>query len=53
MTDAAGNAKLPSMRQKMLDHRVRNDCIQCHSMMDPIGFALENFGRDRSVANAG
>jgi len=43
VTDAAGNAKLPSMRQKMLDHRVRSDCIQCHSMMDPIGFALENF----------
>jgi mono/diheme cytochrome c family protein len=43
MTDAAGNAKEPSMRQKMLDHRVRSDCIQCHSMMDPIGFSLENF----------
>ena len=41
--DAAGNVKAPSMRQKMLDHRVRSDCIQCHSMMDPIGFALENF----------
>ena len=43
MTDAAGNAKEPSMRQKMLDHRVRSDCVQCHSMMDPIGFSLENF----------
>jgi hypothetical protein len=43
MTDNAGNSKQPSMRQKMLDHRVRNDCSQCHSMMDPIGFALENF----------
>src|SRR5262245_37113151 len=43
MTDNAGNSKQPSMRQKMLDHRVRNDCIQCHAMMDPIGFALENF----------
>src|SRR5262249_32056560 len=21
----------------------RSDCIQCHSMMDPIAFALENF----------
>ena len=31
------------MRQKMLDHRVRADCIQCHRLMDPIGFALENF----------
>jgi hypothetical protein len=43
MPDATGNAKEPSMRQKMLDHRVRSDCIQCHSMMDPIGFSLENF----------
>jgi hypothetical protein len=43
MTDNDGNSKQPSMRQKMLDHRVRSDCIQCHSMMDPIGFALENF----------
>jgi hypothetical protein len=41
--DAAGNTKEPTMRQKMLDHRVRADCIQCHSMMDPIGFSLENF----------
>jgi len=42
-TDATGNAKEPSMRQKMLEHRVRSDCIQCHSLMDPIGFSLENF----------
>jgi hypothetical protein len=41
--DSAGNAKLPSMRMKMMSHRVRSDCVQCHSMMDPIGFALENF----------
>ena len=27
----------------MLDHRVRADCSQCHRLMDPIGFALENF----------
>jgi Protein of unknown function (DUF1592)/Protein of unknown function (DUF1588)/Protein of unknown function (DUF1587)/Protein of unknown function (DUF1585)/Protein of unknown function (DUF1595) len=41
--DAAGNAKEPTMKQKMLDHRVRADCISCHAMMDPIGFSLENF----------
>ena len=41
--DATGNAKEPTMRQKMLAHRVRSDCVQCHSMMDPIGFALEPF----------
>jgi hypothetical protein len=43
VADATGNAKEPAMRQKMLDHRVRPDCVQCHSMMDPIGFSLENF----------
>jgi hypothetical protein len=41
--DARGNAKTPTMRQMMLDHRVRPDCSQCHRLMDPIGFALENF----------
>ncbi len=41
--DATGNAHEPTMRQKMLSHRVRADCIQCHSMMDPIGFSLEPF----------
>ncbi len=41
--DATGNAHEPTMRQRMLDHRVRQDCIQCHSLMDPIGFSLENF----------
>jgi Protein of unknown function (DUF1592)/Protein of unknown function (DUF1588)/Protein of unknown function (DUF1587)/Protein of unknown function (DUF1595)/Protein of unknown function (DUF1585) len=42
-TDARGNAHEPTMREKMLEHRVRADCVQCHRMMDPIGFALENF----------
>ena len=31
------------MRKKMMDHRVRIDCAQCHRLMDPIGFTLENF----------
>ncbi|HTI40815.1 MAG TPA: DUF1592 domain-containing protein [Vicinamibacterales bacterium] len=42
-TDARGTVHEPTMREKMLEHRVRADCIQCHRMMDPIGFALENF----------
>jgi Protein of unknown function (DUF1592)/Protein of unknown function (DUF1588)/Protein of unknown function (DUF1585)/Protein of unknown function (DUF1587)/Protein of unknown function (DUF1595) len=41
--DATGNAHEPTMRQRMIEHRVRQDCIQCHAMMDPIGFSLENF----------
>jgi hypothetical protein len=41
--DATGNTREPTMRQKMQDHRVRADCTQCHKLMDPIGFSLENF----------
>ena len=37
------NAKEPTMRQKMEMHRVRPDCVQCHRLMDPIGFSLEGF----------
>jgi len=37
------NAPEPSMRQKMEDHRGRIDCVHCHTLMDPIGFSLENF----------
>jgi uncharacterized protein DUF1592/uncharacterized protein DUF1588/uncharacterized protein DUF1595/uncharacterized protein DUF1587/uncharacterized protein DUF1585 len=41
--DATGNTHDQTMRTKMLEHRVRADCVQCHRLMDPIGFALENF----------
>ncbi len=41
--DAHGkNGKL-SMRQAMEQHRANPACASCHSRMDPIGFALENF----------
>ena len=43
MPDARGNIAEPTMRQKMMQHRVRVDCAQCHVLMDPIGFSLENF----------
>jgi hypothetical protein len=42
-SDARGDMREPTMREKMLEHRVRQDCVQCHRLMDPIGFALENF----------
>ena len=41
-TRAAGNAR-PSMRQQMEVHRRIGPCASCHKIMDPIGFALENF----------
>lgn len=33
----------PSVRQRMEEHRANPVCASCHKMMDPIGFALENF----------
>lgn len=40
-----------TLRQRMEQHRENPACATCHSMMDPMGFALENFdavGRYRS-----
>jgi cytochrome c551/c552 len=41
-----GNGGAPveqTMRQRMEEHRANPACASCHKMMDPIGFALENF----------
>ncbi|MCZ6489706.1 MAG: DUF1592 domain-containing protein [Acidobacteria bacterium] len=35
--------KVLSMRQQMEQHRANPVCASCHKLMDPIGFALENF----------
>jgi len=32
-----------SVRRRMEEHRAKEPCASCHKMMDPIGFALENF----------
>ncbi len=32
-----------TMRQRMEQHRANPVCASCHSRMDPIGFALDNF----------
>jgi hypothetical protein len=32
-----------TLRQAMEQHRANPTCAVCHSRMDPIGFALENF----------
>ena len=42
------------MRQRMEEHRANPACAVCHTRMDPIGFALENFnavGEWRDVAD--
>jgi hypothetical protein len=32
-----------TMRQRMEQHRANPACASCHKLMDPLGFALENF----------
>jgi hypothetical protein len=34
---------MPSMREQMERHRADPACAGCHTLMDPIGFALEHF----------
>jgi hypothetical protein len=35
--------KAVTMRERMTQHRANPACSGCHQLMDPIGFALENF----------
>ena len=32
-----------SLRQRMEQHRANPSCASCHTLMDPLGFGLENF----------
>ena len=52
----AADGKPLSMREAMEQHRKNPVCASCHRMMDPLGFALEQFdavGRWRTVSEAG
>ena len=33
----------PSMRERLAQHRTASTCNSCHSVIDPLGFTLENF----------
>ena len=46
------NGRQLTMREQMEEHRANPACATCHRMMDPLGFALENFdatGKWRTV----
>ena len=43
-----GTGTAPSLREQMTLHRTMEPCATCHKLMDPIGFALENFDADGS-----
>lgn len=33
-----------TIRERLAVHRQRSDCAGCHNQIDPLGFALENYG---------
>jgi len=33
----------PTMRERLAEHRTSPTCNSCHSVIDPLGFSLENF----------
>jgi hypothetical protein len=41
-----GSEKILTLREQMTLHRKVEPCASCHKLMDPIGFALENFDAD-------
>jgi hypothetical protein len=43
LRDRNEDGKILSMRQQMEEHRANPACATCHKLMDPLGFALENF----------
>jgi hypothetical protein len=43
LKEAAAGEKPKTMREQMAEHRANPACATCHKVMDPIGFALENF----------
>jgi hypothetical protein len=49
-------APVKTMREKLAQHRQNPTCSSCHSVIDPLGFALENFdviGGWRTIDEAG
>jgi Protein of unknown function (DUF1592)/Protein of unknown function (DUF1588)/Protein of unknown function (DUF1587)/Protein of unknown function (DUF1585)/Protein of unknown function (DUF1595)/Cytochrome C oxidase, cbb3-type, subunit III len=43
LKENSGEGKPLSLRERMEAHRANPVCAGCHKVMDPIGFALENF----------
>ena len=41
--DAAGNTKIPTMRQILEKHHAALTCATCHRTFEPMGLAMENF----------
>ena len=43
LKETADGEKPKTLREQMAEHRANPACATCHKIMDPIGFAMENF----------
>jgi hypothetical protein len=43
LKDQGGSLRPKTMREQMEEHRKNPVCANCHRLMDPLGFAMENF----------
>jgi hypothetical protein len=43
LKETAAIGKTLSMRERLAEHRANPACAGCHKLMDPVGFALENY----------
>jgi hypothetical protein len=43
LKDVKGVEKAVSMRERLAQHRADPACASCHNLMDPVGFAMENY----------
>jgi mono/diheme cytochrome c family protein len=56
LTPVKPGAEPQTIRERLAEHRTNPTCASCHSVIDPLGFALENFdviGGWRVVDEAG
>jgi hypothetical protein len=56
LAEVKPNVTPPTIRERLAQHRTNPSCASCHSVIDPLGFALEQFdaiGAWRTVDESG
>jgi hypothetical protein len=43
LEEAKAGGRVRSVRERLAQHRANPACASCHNVMDPLGFALENY----------
>jgi hypothetical protein len=43
LAEVKPGAAIPAIRERLAQHRTNPSCASCHAVIDPLGFALENY----------